>query len=410
MSTILHSIGEVKPHAPLSGGQTVAVFQQLHGEILNALKLLEDQRRELERKGDNLLKLTNDVSLTNTNLQDLRNDFKAMGKRVDGVGSQAGDALELGQKLRTGLQLAREDINYLREGQQTTNSNVDIIKSNLDLRTDEIKGLRSDVDNVLKAGLQDLQEKMSQTMLSLRALTLDHEKTKKEASQQKSRVQGLSDDLADAREDLQKLGGRVGKQGSLLTETCNKLEATKTNLEITNAVVYKLNERSEETSVDVSNLKDGMISANSRMDGLQFEQGKTAKDLAQAREDLASAQTTVNSCRQGLARAMDNIGALREGHEKATTNANQIANDLAKVKNLADATHHHLEVTNSMVLPNLSTGDMSPAGFHSSTEGARSMGNSSFSKTGGLQTPRRRREATWVSRNIGIVPDRMSWI
>jgi len=416
MSTILLSIGETKPHAPLSSGQTVAVFQQLHGEILKAMQMIEDQHRDLERKGDGLLKLSNDLSVTHSGLQDLKQDFKTLSERVDVVGRQAGDGLSLGERLRAGLQSLKEDVNVMRDGQKKTNTTVDTLKADLKLRTDDIKGLRADVDEVVQVAVQNLHEKTNQTLLNLRALTLDHEKTKKEVSQQKNEVSGLSASLKATRESLEELGSTVGQRAEELQEARDLLQATRTNLEITNAVVYKLNEAREATELDVAGLREGAKATNVRIDLLHADHAKTARDLATAREDVATVQSGLIEARQGLAKAGDHITALRQGQDKSSHNLGKLTNELAKVRNLADSTQQHLEVTNSMVLPNLGPSDMNPSGLHSSTEGARSLNGTlgtlsgSGLKSGSSKTPRGRREATWVARNIGIVPDRMSWI
>eukprot|EP00418_Pyrodinium_bahamense_P000367 CAMPEP_0179017324 /NCGR_PEP_ID=MMETSP0796-20121207/3779_1 /TAXON_ID=73915 /ORGANISM="Pyrodinium bahamense, Strain pbaha01" /LENGTH=381 /DNA_ID=CAMNT_0020713047 /DNA_START=25 /DNA_END=1168 /DNA_ORIENTATION=+ len=381
MATILHGLFETKSHAPLSSGQTIAVFQHLHNQQLNAFQQIDDLRGILDQKG----------------------------KRQPG-------ALE---KLKTSVQTIREDINLLREGQKKTNTNVDSVREDLKLRSTDIKALRVDVDDVLKVAVGDLEEKVNSTMLKLKQVDLEHEKSKQELSIHKSRLQALNEDRKSMNCSLQKLDSAVGKQASTLADTCTKLDAQKTNLEITNAVVLKMNESREASMNDITNLKEGVRATDKKIDGLQLEHVKIAKEVGTAREELANAVGVVELTRQGLNKAMDQVTAVRQSQQKSAASVDKLSNDLAKVRNLADSTQQHLEVTNSMVLPNLASGDVPPIGFQSSMEGSRSLGGTALSgpglggtglgRTGSLTTPRKRRESTWNARNIGAVPDRMSW-
>mmetsp|Transcript_15470 Transcript_15470/g.48075 ORF Transcript_15470/g.48075 Transcript_15470/m.48075 type:complete len:410 (-) Transcript_15470:63-1292(-) len=409
MATILHSIGETKPHAPLSSGQTVAVFQQLHGEILKLMQKMDAQHKELEQKGNGLTKLMGDISITNSGLQDLREDFKVLGERMNVLEREAGDGNSTSEKMKAGMKAAREEIKLLREGQVKTNSNADTLRSDLKLKTDEIKSLRADIDEVLKAAVLNLQEKTNALKQDLRALTGDHEKTKKETSLQKSRLQSLGEEVKAVRSSVQTLDSTVSEQGTTLVDTRNEMQATKTNLEITNAVIYKMNETREASMTDSTDLKEGVKQANDRIDSLLADHAIVARDLAKARQEVANAQTFAFEARQEMAKTSDQISALRQGHEKTHQHVGKLTNDLAKVKNLADSTKQHLDVTNSMVLPNLGSGDMSSPGFQSGVEGTRSLGGTAGFTTG-HKSARGRRETAWVARNIGLVPDRMSWI
>jgi len=288
---------------------------------------------------------------------------------------------------------------------------VHILHDDLKLRSDDIKALRTDLDEGAMAAIAALDERVRGSALSLRQLTVEQDKSKQELSKHRDGLQALTEDLKAVRDDLEGLDTSVGKQDVLLKDACTKLEATKKNLEITNAVVLKMNESRDGMLYDIANLKDGMKSMGEKLDASEFAQAKTARELSRTRKEVGNALSAAEQSRQDLNKAMVDVSALQQGYERYSSNEEKLAKDIANVKNLADSTLHHLEATNAMVLPNLSPGDMVPTGTtHNNSESPRTHMMGGIGKRSAPATPRKRREPTWVARNIGIVPDRMSWI
>jgi len=350
--------------------------------------------------------LFNQFSVVNASLQDLKNEMNAISGRVDNATGSSNQSLSANEKLKQGLKAAREDIMRLRDGQKVTNTNVQNVKEELQSRSDDIRQMRADVDNVVQVQLDVLQNKVTENTLIISQLTQDFDRNSKDFYAQKEKVREMNQDMIATKGTLGRVDTQLGETSAKLKQTCKDLETTTTNLEVTNAVVLKLNQAREQSDGDVDNLKEQMVQTSLRMDGMAATAIDNKKAVGHLREELMQNKAEVETQRVKLNSVQDQLNATMEVQQKHSTNIGEVHKDLGKLKSLAEKTRDGLEATNAMVLPNLGSGGGLPnVGLSSPREIARALG-----KQPEVKTPRRRREATWMTRNVGLVPDRMSYI
>lgn len=407
MAEFLKGNSETKEHAPLSSGQTLAVCQYLNNRTLAAFTEIQEVRNMLSRNGDDMRKVVNELSVVNSGLQDLANQVRVIGSKLDTANGSSKESLSLGEKLKQALKAARDDILHLRDGQKVTNTNVHSVKETLGARTEDIKKLRTDVDEFVQVQFDILQSKLNENMMNLRDLSQDYERTKKEFFVQKEKVRGLGQDMISTKANLGRLDNDVAQNTGKLTEACKNLETTTTNLEVTNAVVMKLNEAREKADMNMDDLKDQMVNQRIRMDDIQHESTNLRKTAGKLRDDISRNTADLEMRRQELNQVKESMSAALEAQNKQGGNINELNKELARVRSVAEKTKEGLEATNAMVLPNLGTsaGNAPTMGFHSAKDIERVLG-----KAPEVKTPRRRREPVWMQRNVGLVPDRMSYI
>lgn len=294
----------------------------------------------------------------------------------------------------------------LREGQKVTNTNVQNVKEELQSGSEDIKQMRADVDNVVQVQLDVLQNKVTENTLIISQLTQDFDRNSKDFYAHKEKVREMNQDLIATKGTLGRVDTQQGETSAKLKQTCKDLETTTTNLEVTNAVVLKLNQAREQSDSDVDNLKDKMVQTSLRLDRTDATAIDNKKAVGHLREDLTQNKAQVETQRAKLHSAQAQLNDTMEVQQKHSTNIGQVHKDLGQLKSLAEKTRDGLEATNAMVLPNLGSGGGLPTvGLSSPREIARALG-----KQPEVKTPRRRREATWMNRNVGLVPDRMSYI
>jgi len=406
MAEFLAGNAEHKAHAPLSSGQTMAVCQFLNGRTDQAFTEISELRNGMDRSLADMNKLLNEFSVVNGSLQEVKREIQAMGDRVDSANGSSKQSMAGNEKLKQGLKAAREDIMRLRDGQKVTNTNVQNVKEELQSRGDDIKQIRADVDNFVQVQFDVLQQKMTENTLSISQITQDFERFTKDFYAQKEKVRELNQDMIATKGNLGRVDKQLGEETTKLKQACKDLETTTTNLEVTNAVVLKLNQAREQSDSDVDNLKEQMVQMGLRMDGMSATAIDNKKAVGQLREEVMKNKAEVETQRLKLTSVQDQVNQTMEVQQKHSTNIGELGKDLAKLRSLAEKTRDGLEATNAMVLPNLGTaGGLPNVGLNSPKEIARALG-----KQPEVKTPRRRREATWMTRNVGLVPDRMSYI
>merc|ERR1712070_722582 len=140
---------------------------------------------------------------------------------------------------------------------------------------------------------------------------------------------------------------------------------------------------------------------------LKGDHASTQTSLRSTRDDLGNLTSAHGQTRDNMNKTMDDVQGLQQDQQLTSKAVQNFSKHLQRLHMMASATQDDLRKTNSFVLPNLGAeGTVSPAHLKAS------LTSSDFKVTKATQppTPRSRRDSSWHSRNIGAVPDRMSYI
>lgn len=410
MAEILQGLSSHKSHAPLSHGQTLAICQHLQQISLSNSNKIEELLDKFSHTDAERNKIRNDVVIHAGSLEELRGQLETVRTHVGKNTSEASNATALAERLKVGLFRISEDIGLLRDGQKVTNTNVHNLKGDLTMRGDDIAGLRAEVDDILKKRISYLQEKQNTTMLSLKQVTSEHEVSKQELLEQKDWLRGLGTNLNNVLEEVRRLDSSVKQHAATVAEATVNIDRAKSNLEMTNSVVLKLNEGLESVQFNGSSLQENVRSMEAYVQRLSDEHGKTVRGVNSTREGLVKATAATEQTREELTKALNDVTALQQDQSKTHGVVNKLNTDIQRVRISAAGTQANLEATKAIVLPNLGADELTPMSFSTTMDTtSRSLGPGSRSVKS-QSSPRKRREATWTSRNVGVVPDRMSWI
>jgi len=197
-------------------------------------------------------------------------------------------------------------------------------------------------------------------------------------------------------------------------------DKVKENLELTNGVVMRIHTEHEETRAKaVAN-----AGKNHEVDVAVRKLNDRNRDINQSitmvNQELCKLSASQDTTRDRLGETMETVGTLKNGNMQLQMTMHDLSKSVEGVHNLASTTADHLKMTNSLVLPNLGA-DAAFAASTTSGHGANLTMNNTTSSRGAMaqtcgpsprnkNSPRRRKDAAWMNRNIGSVPDRMSWI
>merc|ERR1711956_79770 len=116
----------------------------------------------------------------------------------------------------------------LRDGQKVTNTNVQNVKEELQSRSDDIRQMRADVDNVVQVQLDVLQNKVTENSLIISQLTQDFDRNSKDFYAQKEKVREMNQDMIATKGTLGRVDTQLGETSAKLKQTCKDLETTTT--------------------------------------------------------------------------------------------------------------------------------------------------------------------------------------
>lgn len=411
MAEILDGLSDHKSHAPLSHGQTVAICQHLQQISETNSNKIEQLVGKLTQTDAERSKIRNDVVLQTESLDQLKSEVATLRVELAKKASEASHAVVMCERLKGGLVRTGEDLSLLRDGQKITNTNVHNLKEDIKMRSADIAGIRSEVDDILKKQITYLQEKQNTTILSLKQVISDHAGSKTELAEQKEWLRGLGANLNNVEDQVRHLNSVVKEQTGTIAEACLNGDQTRKNLEMTNGVVLNLSESVETLQVSEAGLLDNVRSMEAYVQRLADEHGATVKGVHITREGLERAKAATERTREELTKALNDVTALQQDQSRTVGVVQKLNTDIQRVGIIAADTKANLEATQSIVLPNLGADELAPM---SSRGTATTMDTTSRSwgpgGSRGGKSPRKRREATWTARNIGSVPDRMSYI
>jgi chromosome segregation ATPase len=411
-------------HAPLSQSQTVKVFQYLEEMNKDTQKQLREFMRSVEKNtsgiGDQVLDMRVLGSRVDTVQQELvKANTRMSALRVDILGNAANVVVLQEQATKGG-----EDLGQLREGQKVTNTNVHNLREDHLIAKDEIRKLQKEMASLKEAKESVLQAKLDRAELSLRQVKEEQELVKMRTYNNEDTCRSFRQALSVAQANIEKLENVSSNGVKRLAELTIKADATKENLEMTNGVVMKLHEEHEETRTKAFQNFNNASGNEIAVERLRDDHNRFANNLQVVNAELSKLAAGQDTTRDKLNETLIRIGGLSGGNINMQNAIHELGKNLEVVHNLAQHTEDHLKMTNAFVLPNLGAeGAFSPSTVSNSAttlvasatqssrrseiHGSRGSLGTSPRKHG---SPRKRKEALWLSRNVGAVPDRMAWI
>jgi len=416
-------------HAPLSQAQTVKVFQYLEDMNKDTMRQIQEFKRTYEMNstgsGDIKLEMRTLGAQVSTVQQELvKTNTRMSALRVDILGNAANVVVlqEQGAK-------ASEGLNQIREGQKVTNTNVHNLREEHLIAKEEIRKLQKEVASLKQGSENVLQVKLEKVMLSVEQCKEDIEANKKRTYTNEDGCRSLREALSEAKVDIGKLENARGDHEKRMSELNYKGEKMKDNLEMTNGVVMRMHTEHEETRTKAIESQNKHLQGDIALQRLKDDHNHVAQSMRIINEELGKLAAGQDTTRDRLAEAVDRVGGLSSSSVNLQNAFHELSKNVERVHSLASNTEDNLKMTNAMVLPNLgSDGAFGPAmtssGGGSTVANATAMNSSRGMDMGssrgssrtcrssprGRGSPRRRKEAAWFSRNIGLVPDRNSWV
>lgn len=371
--------------------------------------------KRVQENTDGLEGAVNSIRVTQGQLTTLQAGLGKTNSTVDLLRSNLQDNLESTAMARAIADRATEGVSHLREGYQVTNNNVHILKEELRKRSEDLESLSKTVSQMAEIDIVLLKEQDDKLAMTCEQLRKGVEANTKELWSHGEQLQKLKGSSKKAKEDILQLREDVKSNSTDLGNLKAKVHEEHNNLETTNAVVMKMHELLETAQGDIANLRDGVQTVNAKHLKLFEHHGSTAKDaqtVHQALEKLSAAHSVTH---QRLHSSVLQLNELQNEHAKALSRLEALGGQLDTVHSLASKTQENLRVTNAYVLPNLAPGLDVGHGAGGAANSAEILHGSAtvrgtMASTTASRTPRKKKDGAWISRNIGIVPDRMSWI
>jgi len=408
--------GATVSHAPLSQQQTLAVFHYLQELTMDTVKQIEAVRDEVKRNDVRLTGTTNGVSTTSSSVKLLQEEVGKVRERLDNAESTLATNTAHCKQVQGEVQEEGNQLERLRQGQQVTNTNVHLLKEELNRRSDDLRSLRKEVEHLQATKSVDFRDKFKKIEHQLNTHSLSLEAARKDLTGHMDKIRGLESQSRDTTGDVARLTAELAREAKALEKAVADAEATKSNLELTNGVVMKIHTEHEEIKESNRNLENDAKKSNVSIQQMCENHVKTTKGMGTLREEHAKVCATQEQNRNMVNLVIDHIVGLQEGQAKSTSSLAALSRELEMLQNVASTTHENLKYTNAIVLPNLGAeGAVSPAAMNLSAScpapGATqaSTPRSTVGRAASQRSPRRRKETAWFNRNIGSVPDRNSW-
>lgn len=401
-------------HAPLSATQTASVARFLHRLIRENRSQIEDLRQMSKECGDDLTSLRNKLQKTNGAVDTLRDNLGKTDQLLTTVRKDTNDNTESCKKLKEQVLNACDGIDSLFEGQKVTGAHMRSVREDLRLQEQQIRVLRYDVEKDLGDQVGGLKDRVRVGLMELQQLQVDHGQSKGLIMNNKTHLADHDALLTNARADLDSVTAKAGENATGLAETNKNLANTTRNLELTNSVVTKVFEDLENTMTKAIDLEAGLKSVIQKRNKLHEHHEKLSQDHKITHEHLHRLTAAHGDTRATLEHACSDVRNLQEGFQLQSQAMTDLNGELGRVAKQAAATHEGLKITNSYVLPNLgATEAVAPVhggACHAAAESLRTTFISTAASDARKSPRKKKPDSPWISRNIGLVPDRMSWI
>eukprot|EP00927_Polykrikos_kofoidii_P057626 TRINITY_DN51780_c0_g1_i1.p1 TRINITY_DN51780_c0_g1~~TRINITY_DN51780_c0_g1_i1.p1 ORF type:complete len:441 (-),score=101.14 TRINITY_DN51780_c0_g1_i1:60-1271(-) len=402
MADFLHSLeSQHVSHAPLSHAQNIQLVKWLHGLNQQAMKQLADLRSTVGDSCESINGLKEGLGLANANMESLKNLVGEKSTLLDKVKNQVHLNTELGARLQDSADEAAQGINDLISGLKVTNTNAQSLKEDHGLLSANFQKLRREIDREVKVNLKDLNDLMGVASHRLDSLTHASDQHKRALLDHKNGLLRLDEGASLAAERTSRLEDTVARLHTDLATLVGRHEGVKDNLEMTNAVVMKIHEELEAARADAAALKEDHLALGSRHDTLRQDFTKASKAAAKLTESHEKLLASHGQARKDLDENMKTVVALQEGYVQTHEVIKALSGQVDRISIQLASTQENLQVTNALVLPNVAKGDQVSPQF------GGNIGVGGGTPAGKLL--RRRKEANWVTRNIGIVPNRTAW-
>eukprot|EP00929_Paragymnodinium_shiwhaense_P112092 TRINITY_DN80350_c0_g1_i1.p1 TRINITY_DN80350_c0_g1~~TRINITY_DN80350_c0_g1_i1.p1 ORF type:complete len:420 (-),score=89.37 TRINITY_DN80350_c0_g1_i1:101-1360(-) len=405
-------------HAPLSNEQTLAIATQLHQICQENRTQIEDLRQYVRGNMEGVGGNKNRFEILDGQVRNVDQGVNELRSSVLTLSQQVELNTERNVKLRELTTEAHAGVDGLRSGLKVTNSNAHTIHEEAKLNTARIEELRRDVDRVVQQSLSDLVTTMQKVLMRLDNLELNQGKARTTRTNQAERITSLEAHASATREAIGRFDESLVAQGKDVAGVVNKMETNMSNLEMTNAVVMKLHEEIEATRADGSLLKGDHRALNARHDRLHQDHLRAAKETSGAVQSLERLSSTHDSTQALLNQTMGQVLQLQTNTRGTEATVQDVRRKCEVLSAALQQTQENLQATNALTLPNLKSGGMVSPAFGGSAGVTGGSLNAALSASDGFSvgsrsargSPGKKKEAVWISRNVGLVPDRMSWM
>lgn len=432
MAEILQGLEHNVSHAPLSHAQSIAVSRYLHNITQeNALKT-EDLSHVTRLIRAELETAKGHIRASQSSLVDLRQDLSDRSNDLRACQELAVMNEDRCKRLVNETSSNSENIDEIRSGLKVTNTNVHGLREDSLKHGMDVGALRKDLDNAVHKAIVALRDKVRQCGLGVTQLRDEQAKQRNTLWEDKDRIKLLETDSSEAKAERVRLLDADVAHNILFAEACKRDEDLKVNLELTNGVIMKLHDNLEVSQKFAFDLREQVRAEVARCTKLSENHANTARVTEQNKQEHGLLVASHGTCRTDLEHVTGQLHSLKAGFQSSGTVIKQMGLRLEELRIQATCTEENLKVTNSYVLPNLNTGvDLDPKFSSNSgtcTGGSLPKGNSksargavgggsAFSDQAGkrgatTKSPGRKAKdkEIWISRNIGLVPDRMAMI
>jgi len=408
MADILRELHGESQNAPLSAQQTISVISFLHDLHQDQVRQINELRTRVMQNFTGVDSLRSDLALSGSQFRVLEQGLRETQGQVGAVKEDINVNSERMIRLRECANAAQEGIEQLRAGLKVTNTNVQCMREEQNDHSEKIGKLRRDLDRGAKGQLTQLEGKVGQALLRVQNLESGFELCKMKQLEHKDSLQTLDVSVGAAAFSISHLSAASSEQANEIATVGGKLDKTTVNLEMTNAVVMKIHGEVTANKAETLALRDDHRALDARHDMLYGDYSETSQQSNAGSEAIERLCAEQISTRNALQEGLGDVFKLQNGWKQQTRSLEDLNEKIDRLDLRVRSTQENLAVTNALALPNLkSEGLMSPsmggAAGGSQPQSARSARSSQAANA-------KRKEAAWIQRNIGCVPDRMGWM
>lgn len=408
MAELLNGNSSTAAHAPLSQEQTIAICTHLKSLIDETSRQIKEARIDIRTSEGHVEVMRGDISVQRSAHEALKSHAGDMSFTLQAIKKDTTHNTTSTKALQEVLGQTTESINKLRSGQETTNTNVHNLREDVLKSSSEIRKIYKEIEELGSRTTTALSARLDRLEIASGNLMEDAEHAKAGIKDNNSRVKKIEDSMKTCLGDLNNAEGVLKKLTTSVSELNMKMDGVKENLELTNAVVMRIHNDHESTKSDASGLKVELRSLTGAHQALKGDHTGSQTSIRSARDDLGNLTASHGETRKDMLKAIDDVKGLRHDQQSNSLALQNLTQHLQRLSMMVSATQDDLRKTNSFVLPNLGAeGSVSPAHL----KAALTSSDFKTTKAASQQaTPRRKRDTSWHSKNIGAVPDRMSYI
>eukprot|EP00928_Gymnodinium_smaydae_P088565 TRINITY_DN72635_c0_g1_i1.p1 TRINITY_DN72635_c0_g1~~TRINITY_DN72635_c0_g1_i1.p1 ORF type:complete len:478 (-),score=106.92 TRINITY_DN72635_c0_g1_i1:122-1414(-) len=381
-------------------------IQALDESLHNHGRLVETTRHDIANANAFSKVLEQDIGISKALLADLKVETRRTA--------------EWAGHLQESCNVAHDGLAQLRTGLQLTNTNVQNVRDSFEFDHKEVQRVSREVDLTFRTDVAAVRESVQLLGVRVDRLTEDTKLHKAKIGEHSEGLQRTKQHASGIGEAMRRLDSRYAEQTEELNLLNEKLGAAQGSLEMTNGVVMKLFDDVAGVRSVHAELKDGVRSQGVQLDGLKQDVSKQGRDIFNHTERLTLMDATDGHLTHELGKANEAINNLRDGECRIGSELSALNRRLEELNAFATSTQEGLQAANALILPILGPGDgsaKSPSSPQppSARSTPRGPPTGSPLKGGGMSGgPGSRRrpnsESAWHVRNIGLVPDRMSWM